>query len=136
MASIEKNDESVLDENAISNTVIGCAIEVHKTLGPGLLESVYQKCLARELELQGMSFEEEVPLDVDYKGLEFSSAYRLDLLVAGKVVVELKSVEQLLAIHEAQLLSYLRLARMKLGLLINFNVPVLRSGVRRIVNNL
>lgn len=105
-------------------------------VGPGLLESVYQKCLARELELKGISFEEEVPLGVEYEGLEFGSAYRLDMVVANKVIVELKAVEQLLAVHEAQLLSYLRLSKMKLGLLINFNVPALRSGVRRIVNNL
>lgn len=115
---------------------LGCAIEVHRVVGPGLLESVYQKCLARELELKGISFEEEVPLGVEYEGLEFGSAYRLDMVVANKVIVELKAVEQLLAVHEAQLLSYLRLSKMKLGLLINFNVPALRSGVRRIVNNL
>lgn len=125
-----------MDENEISNAIIGCAIEVHRELGPGLLESVYQKCLARELELQGVSFQEEVPLAVQYKGLGFESAYRLDMLVDNKVVVELKAVEHLLPVHEAQLLSYLRLAQMKLGLLINFNVPALKSGIRRIVNNL
>jgi GxxExxY protein len=125
-----------MDENEISNGIIGCAIEVHRVLGPGLLESVYQKCLAKELELQDLRFQEEVALDIEYKGLEFGSAYRLDFLVADKVLVELKAVEKLLPIHEAQLLSYLRLARMKLGMLINFNVPTLRSGIRRIVNNL
>jgi GxxExxY protein len=125
-----------MDENEISNAVIGCAIEVHRTLGPGLLESVYQKCLARELELQGILFREEVPLAVTYKGLDFGSAYRLDILVAEKVVVELKAVEQLLSVHEAQLLSYLRSAQLKLALLINFNVPTLKNGVKRIVNNL
>jgi GxxExxY protein len=125
-----------MDENEISNGIIGCAIEVHRVLGPGLLESVYQKCLAKELELQDLRFQEEVALDIEYKGLEFGSAYRLDFLVADKVLVELKAVEKLLPIHEAQLLSYIRLARMKLGLLINFNVPTLRSGIRRIVNNL
>jgi GxxExxY protein len=125
-----------MDENEISNAVIGCAIEVHRALGPGLLESVYQKCLARELELQQISFREEMPLNVKYKGLDFESAYRLDMLVGNKVIVELKAVEQLLPIHEAQVLSYLRLTELKLGLLVNFNVPALRNGIKRIVNNL
>ena len=125
-----------MDENEISNAVIGCAIEVHRALGPGLLESVYQKCLARELELKQISFREEMPLSVKYKGLDFESAYRLDMLVGNKVIVELKAVEQLLPIHEAQVLSYLRLTELKLGLLVNFNVPALRNGIKRIVNNL
>ena len=102
---------------------------------------MYRSCGAedakgRELELKGISFQEEVPLAVKYKGLDFESAYRLDILVADKVVLEPKAIEHLLPIHEAQLLSYLRLAGKKLGLLINFNVPALRSGIRRIVNNL
>ncbi len=125
-----------MDENAVSKAVIGCAIEVHRAIGPGLLESVYQKCLARELELQGVSFREEVPLPVAYKGVSFESAYRLDMVVANKIVLELKAVEHLLPVHEAQLLSYLRLAHLKLGLLINFNVPALKSGIKRIVNHL
>lgn len=125
-----------MDENAISKAVIGCAIEVRRAIGPGLLESVYQKCLARELELQGISFREEVPLPVNYKGVNFESAYRLDMVVANKIVLELKAVEHLLPVHEAQLLSYLRLAHLKLGLLINFNVPALKAGIKRIVNDL
>lgn len=125
-----------MEENEISAKIIGSAIEVHRSLGPGLLESVYQKCLARELELQGVPYQEEVPLLAEYKGLTFEAAYRMDMLVADKVIVELKTVESILPVHEAQLLSYLRLSRLKLGLLINFNLPVLRNGVRRIVNEL
>jgi GxxExxY protein len=125
-----------MNEDEISNVVIGAAIEVHRVLGPGLLESVYQKCLVRELNLAGLSLREEVPLPVTYKELTFEAAFRLDLLVADKVIVELKAVEKIQPVHEAQLLSYLRLAGHKLGLLINFNVPVLRTGVRRVVNNL
>ncbi len=122
-----------MKENEISTKIIGCAIEVHRSLGPGLLESVYQKCLARELDIQKVPYQEEVPLHVEYKGLTFEAAYRM---VANKVIIELKTVENIFPIHEAQLLSYLRLSRLKLGLLINFNVPALRSGVRRIVNEL
>ena len=136
MNGVKADNEVTVDENTLSNAIIGCAIEVHRALGPGLLESVHQKCLGRELELKGISFQEEVPLAVKYKGLDFESAYRLDILVADKVVLEPKAIEHLLPIHEAQLLSYLRLAGKKLGLLINFNVPALRSGIRRIVNNL
>ncbi len=136
MNSLKADDDAAVDENPLSNTIIGCAIEVHRVLDPGLLESVYQKCLGRELELKGISFQEEVPLAVEYKGLKFNSAHRLDMLVENKVLLELKAVEHLLPVHEAQLLSYLRLAEKKLGLLINFNVPVLRSGIKRIVNNL
>ncbi len=125
-----------MEEDKISNVIIGAAIEVHRALGPGLLESVYQKCLAHELALQELAFREEVPLPVHYKSMEFEAAFRLDLLVSDKVIVELKTVEHVLPVHEAQLLSYLRLSQLKLGLLINFNVPTLRSGIRRIVNKL
>ncbi len=125
-----------MEEDEISNMIIGAAIEVHRALGPGLLESVYQKCLAHELALQELAFREEAPLSVHYKGMEFEAAFRLDLLVSDKVIVELKTVESVLPVHEAQLLSYLRLSQLKLGLLINFNVPALRSGIRRIVNKL
>jgi GxxExxY protein len=125
-----------MDEDAVSRRVIGSAIEVHRALGPGMLESVYQKCLGRELALQGLDCREEVPLAVHYKGLDFEAPFRLDLLVEGKVIVELKAVERIPPVHEAQLLSYLRLAGLKLGLLVNFNVPVMKSGIRRIVNNL
>ncbi|MCR4299997.1 MAG: GxxExxY protein [Sulfuricaulis sp.] len=125
-----------MEENEISAKIIGSSIDVHRSLGPGLLESVYQKCLARELELQGVLYQEEVPLLAEYKGLTFEAACRMDMLVAGKVIVELKTVESILPVHEAQLLSYLRLSKLKLGLLVNFNVPVLRNGIRRIVNEL
>ena len=125
-----------MDENGLSQHIIGAAIEVHKTLGPGLLESVHIKCLALELSLRDLEVETEVLVAVSYKGLEFDGAYRMDMLVANKVVVELKVVEQILPVHEAQLLSYLRLSGCRLGLLVNFNSPVLKSGIRRIVNNL
>ncbi len=125
-----------MDENAISHEVIGAAIEVHRLLGPGLLESVYCRCLARELVLRGIPVEVEVPLQAEYKGLAFDAAYRMDLLAGGLVVIELKVVDAIAAVHEAQLLSYLRLSGLKLGLLVNFNVPRLKTGIRRIVNQL
>ena len=117
--------------NDITEAIIGAAIEVHRALGAGLLESAYQKCLCRELTLRGVAFECEVPLPVSYKGVELDCGYRIDLLVCGQVVVEIKSVEKLERIHDAQLLTYLRLGGRKVGLLINFNVPVLKDGIRR-----
>ncbi len=125
-----------MDQDELSGVIIGAAIEVHRTLGPGLLESVYQRCLIRELEIVGLAYREQVTLPVHYKGMNFEAALRLDLLVEDKIIVELKSVEVVLPVHEAQLLSYLRLARHPLGLLINFNVPVLRAGIRRVMNTL
>ena len=125
-----------MEENEISRIVIGAAIEVHKTLGPGLLEAVYQQCLGRELEVAGLSYTKESPVSLSYKGIEFDVAYRADLLVEDKVIIELKVVENLLPIHMAQLLSYLRLDNKRLGLLINFNTRVLRDGIKRIVNKL
>jgi GxxExxY protein len=116
--------------------IIGSAIEVHRVLGPGLLESAYEECLSRELSLRNVPFERQRPLPVDYKGVRLDCGYRLDLLVAETVVVEIKAVEALLPIHEAQLLTYLRLGGWQVGLLINFNVPVLRDGIRRRVLNL
>ena len=120
--------------NALSKRIIGAAIEVHRKLGPGLLESTYAACLCRELELRNISFESQKPLPLEYKGVRLDCGYRLDLLVAGQVVVEIKSVEALAPIHEAQLLTYLRLTGVKIGLLINFNVVVLKSGIRRLVH--
>ena len=117
--------------NDLTREIIGAAIEVHRELGPGLLESSYQICMRRELELRGIPFEYEKPLPVIYKGMRLDCGYRLDLLVAHTVVVEIKSVEALNPIHEAQLLTYLRLGGWKAGLLINFNVPVLIDGVKR-----
>jgi GxxExxY protein len=114
--------------NEISGLIIGSAIEVHKVLGPGLLESVYEECLCHELDLRKISYERQKGLPINYKGLMLDAGYRLDLLVDNQLIVELKSCDGLSPIHEAQLLTYLRLARLKLGLLINFNVPVLRRN--------
>jgi GxxExxY protein len=122
--------------NELSERVIGAAIEVHRTIGPGLLESAYQRCLEAELRLRGIPFRSGVALPVRYKAIEFESAFRLDLIVADQLVVELKSVEGILPVHSAQLLTYLRLTSHKLGLLINFNVPVLWRGISRVVNHL
>jgi GxxExxY protein len=120
--------------NQITEGIIGAAIEVHRTLGPGLLESAYEECLCRELSLQQIPFQRQVPLPIRYKDVLLDCGYRLDLLVLNQVVVELKSVEKIEPIHEAQLLSYLKLGRYKIGLLINFNVPLLKDGiVRRIL---
>jgi GxxExxY protein len=122
-------------EEKLSHDIIGAAIEVHRHLGPGLLESVYEECLCRELALAGLPFERQKPFPISYKGVKLDGAYRLDLLVGGLVIVELKAVERLETIHEAQLLSYLKLSTLKLGMLINFNVAVLKNGIKRIVNN-
>ncbi|HLF88820.1 MAG TPA: GxxExxY protein [Anaerolineales bacterium] len=124
----------MLFEEKLTEKMIGAAIEVHKALGPGLLESVYQTCLAREFALQGITFEQEKALPVEYKGVRLESGLRMDFVVAEKVVVELKAVERLLPIHEAQLLTYLKLSGYQIGLLINFNVVLLKDGlVRRVV---
>ncbi len=119
--------------NALSREVIGAAIEVHKALGPGLLESAYEECLCKELELQSIAFKQQVELPIRYKGLELSVGYRMDIVVDNLLILELKSVEKLLPIHEAQLLTYLRLSDTWLGLLLNFNVPVLKQGIKRLV---
>ncbi len=123
-----------LYEQQITGEIIGAAIEVHRELGPGLLESSYEICLARELELRGISFEFELPLPLEYKGIRLDCGYRLDLLVAGTIIVEVKSVENLAPIHDAQLLTYLKLTGVKVGLLINFNVVVLKQGLKRLVH--
>jgi GxxExxY protein len=120
--------------NYLSNQIIGAAIEAHRVLGPGLLESTYEICLCKELSLRNISYERQVLLPVEYKGEALECGYRLDLMVANLVIVELKSVEGVIPIHEAQLLTYLRLQNLWLGLLINFNVPILKNGIRRIVN--
>jgi len=121
-------------ENDISGKIIGAAIEVHKHLGPGLLESAYEECLCRELELRGINFERQVPLPLNYKGLKLDCGYRLDLLVDDCIIVEVKSVDALEPVHTAQVLSYLKLSGCRVGLLINFNVQVLKRGIRRLVN--
>ena len=119
--------------NEVTQTVIGAGIEVHRALGPGLLESAYEECLCRELDLRKVQFERQRQLPVDYKGIRLDCGYRLDLLVAGTVVVEIKAVDRLLPIHQAQLLTYLRLGGWKVGLLMNFNVAALKQGIKRVV---
>ena len=119
--------------NALTGEIIGAAIEVHRALGPGLLESAYEECLCHELALRGIVFRRQVPLPLAYKGIQLDCGYRLDLLVEDTVVVEVKAVQEVLPLHEAQLLTYLRLGGWKVGLLLNFNVPVLRRGIRRLV---
>jgi GxxExxY protein len=115
--------------------VIAACIEVHRHLGPGLLESTYESCLCHELALRGVSFQRQVPLPLSYKGLQLDCSYRMDLLVEEKIVVELKVVERLLPVHEAQALTHIRLTGLRTALLVNFNVPVLRLGLRRVTNN-
>ena len=119
----------------LTGMIIGAAMEVHRNLGPGLLESAYQESLGRELVLRGIPFLRQVPLPVDYKGVRLDCSYRIDLLVDSAVVVEIKSVAVIEPIHEAQLLTYMKLGGWPLGLLINFNVPVLRTGIRRKVRS-
>jgi GxxExxY protein len=120
-----------VESDETSNKVIGCAIEVHRVLGPGLLESTYEQCLARELALAEISFKLQCPLPVEYKGIRLDCGYRADILVNDSLIVGLKAVEKVLRIHEAQLLTYMKLAIIKVGLLINFNVPLLKDGIQR-----
>lgn len=122
-----------MEFDSLSNRVIGCALEVHRALGPGLLESAYERCLAHELERNGIAFAAQQPLPIKYKDVHLDCGYRVDLLVAGKLVLELKAVERVQSIHEAQLLTYMKLAHVPTGLLINFNVPRLRDGIKRYV---
>jgi GxxExxY protein len=119
------------ERDPLTEKIIGCAIEVHRTLGPGLLESAYEQCLARELSLQDVGFRLQVPVPVEYKGVHLDCGYRIDVLVNEQVILELKSLERTLAIHEAQLLTYMKLANVAKGLLINFNVRRLVDGIRR-----
>nr|WP_319572536.1 GxxExxY protein [uncultured Draconibacterium sp.] len=121
-------------ENEISKTIIGCAINVHKQLGPGLLESAYQECLFYELQQKGLKVRKEVPMPIVYKEVKLNHGYRIDLLVENKVVIELKTVEELNEVHTAQVLTYLKLGSYRLGLLLNFNVTMLKSGIKRIIN--
>jgi GxxExxY protein len=123
-------------EDELSREIIAAAIEVHKHLGPGLLESAYEECRCRELSLRQLPFERQKALPVKYKGLNLECGYRLDIVVDGCVVLELKAIDDVGPIHEAQLLTYLKQSGLKLGMLINFNVPVLARGIRRIVNGL
>jgi GxxExxY protein len=119
------------EKDPVTERVIRCAIEVHRALGPGLLESAYEQCMAHELTLQGVDFRLRVPTPVEYKGLRLDCAFRADVVVQDSVIVELKSVATLTPLHEAQLLTYMRMARARTGLLINFNVRRLVDGVRR-----
>jgi GxxExxY protein len=121
--------------NQITQTIIGAAIEVHKNLGPGLLESAYETCLAFELAERGVKVEKQKPLPLMYKGITLDCGYRLDLLVEGKAIIEIKAVDEMNPVYNAQLLSYLKLTNCKIGLLINFNVLKLTNGITRIVNN-
>jgi GxxExxY protein len=125
-----------MDENALSNVIIGAAIEVHKQLGPGLLESAYEECLAFELNERNIPFERQKPIPVIYKNVRLDCGFRADLLVEHLVVVELKAVDALTAINDAQVLTYLKLTSCKLGLLLNFNVLRMRHGIKRLVLNL
>ena len=125
-----------MDINQLSSKIIGAAIETHKHLGPGLLESAYEECLCHELKLQGISFERQKPLGIEYKGKRLDCGYRLDVLVENAIIVELKSCEKFEPIHQAQLLTYLKLSKLNLGLLLNFNVPLMKEGIIRIVNEL
>ncbi|WKW11015.1 GxxExxY protein [Pseudogemmatithrix spongiicola] len=120
-----------LEFEPLSREVIGAAIEVHRRLGPGLLESVYQRCLAIELEYRGIPSRQEVPVPLAYRGQTFADSYRIDLVVDDSVIVEVKSVQRLERVHQAQLLTYLRLTRIRTGLLFNFNTAVLRHGILR-----
>jgi len=123
----------VVSVNEVTQTVIGAGIEVHRALGPGLLESAYEECLCRELDLRKIQFDRQRHLPVNYKRIRLDCGYRLDLLVAGTVVVEIKAVDRLLPIHQAQLLTSLRLGGWKVGLLMNFNVAALKQGIKRVV---
>ncbi|CAB5084668.1 conserved hypothetical protein [Olavius algarvensis associated proteobacterium Delta 3] len=120
--------------NHLTGRVIGAAIEVHKVIGPGLLERIYEKCLCRELEIRAIPFKQQVEMPLIYKGERINCEYRFDLVVDSRLIVELKSCDGLLPIHEAQLLTYLKIAKIKYGLLINFNVPVLKDGIRRLAS--
>ena len=125
--------KGIIQFDELSKTVIGCAIEVHRELGPGLLESAYEQCLAHDCAASRASLRASEAMPVEYKGVRIDCGYRLDLLVDGKIIVELKAVAAIEPIHEAQLLTYLKLAKVKTGLLINFNVPLLKDGIRRFV---
>ena len=124
----------MLEAEALTETIIGAAIEVHRMVGPGLLESAYEAFLCRELELRGLTVRTQIPLEVSYKGITLECGYRMDLVVEGKVIVEIKAVEKVLPVHEAQLLTYMKLSGIRIGLLLNFHETVLRKGlVRRVL---
>ncbi len=128
--------QQILDVNKTTEAIIGAAIEVHKHLGPGLLESTYEECLCEELSLRKIPFKRQVVLPVVYKGKKLDAGYRIDLLVNNEVVVELKTVDAILPIHEAQTLTYMRLGGWQVGLILNFNVTILKNGIKRLVHKL
>ena len=125
-----------MTENEISSRILGCAIDIHKSLGPGLLESAYQECLYYKLQKEGLRVEKEKAMPLIYEEVHLDCGYRIDLLVENKVVIELKSVEALTDVHMAQTLTYMKLGEYKLGLLMNFNVNLLKHGIKRVVNKL
>ncbi len=125
-----------MDENELSNRIVGAAIEVHRTLGPGLLESTYEECLCHELSLHQIPFVRQAQMPVVYKEIRLDCGYRVDMIVDKKVILELKSVAEVQPIHKAQLLTYLKLSGLKLGMLLNFNVQLMKDGIIRYVNNL
>jgi GxxExxY protein len=129
---MEQKDQKIRRYEDGSDSVIGALIEVHRALGPGLLESAYEACFCRELQLQGIAYERQRSVGIAYKGLIVDCGYRIDVLVEGRIVIELKSVDHLLPVHAAQVLTYMKLSATPAGLLVNFNVPSLRQGLRRL----
>jgi GxxExxY protein len=125
-----------LDENRLGEIILGCALKVHRALGPGLLESAYETCLAHELQKSGLAAKRQLAMPVTYDGLAIEAGYRIDLLIEDRVVVEVKAVERLIDVHRAQVLSYLKLGGFRLGYLLNFNVPRLTDGIIRLANGL
>ena len=132
---MHRRDAEAQSFKSLTERVIGACIEIHRQLGPGLLESAYEECLCYELSQLGIPFKRQVPLPIQYKSVRLDCGYRLDLVVDNRIILELKAVEGLMPIHEAQMLTYLRLSGLTLGLLINFNVPVLKDGIKRVANN-
>jgi len=123
-----------MEINTITEKIIGCCIEVHKNLGPGLLESAYEECLAFELQNMGLKIERQKPVPITYKNIKLDCGYRIDILVENIVIIELKTVDAINPVHEAQILTYLKFANKKIGLLINFNVILLKNGIKRYAN--
>ena len=121
------------ERDPLTGVIIGAAIEVHRVLGPGLLESVYERCLSHELEIRGLGNQRQVPLPVVYKGIHLEEGYRIDILVDRKIIVEIKAVDAIAPVHEAQLLTYLRLSGLHVGLLLNFHVALMKDGIKRMV---
>jgi GxxExxY protein len=132
--NIHRGDAEARSLDELTDAIIGGCIEIHRELGPGLLESAYEECLCHELALAGLRFERQKPLPVAYKNVKLDCGYRIDLVVENRVIVELKTVDEIMPIHQAQVMTYLTLANLPVGLLINFNVPILKHGIKRLVN--